>query len=211
MLVTMAVDDSHPGCFTLGARLYAVPEETGHSVEATRASYLEAAATRRRRGRRIHWSVVAGGVAGGLLIDASAIHSSGLSDPVALGMMFVLGGLVGFASSIGIREAIVGRPVDAAVVRLPAVEIPADVAREAPEDSTADELALWSIIVKRYRAARVALDEAPFVGPDQAPSPVGAMTITTATEVGALAELSYITARHDYAPVAELLGLPAPR
>ncbi|MBF4576555.1 hypothetical protein [Frondihabitans sp. VKM Ac-2883] len=207
----MAINGSHPGCFMAGARLYAVPSDTGHDVAETQASWARAGSPHHRR-PRIHWSVVVGGVAGGILIDASAIRSSNLADPVALMMMFVLGGLVGFASAYGIREACLGREPEPEVARLPAVEIPGDVARGAPDDATADELVLWSVVTKRYRAALAARDDAPFV-PDprvSTPSSTGATT-STAAEAGALAELAYITARHDFEPVAELLGLATPR
>lgn len=214
----MAINGSHPGCFTIGARLYAVPSDTGHDVDETRASWALDGAPRRGR-PLIHWSVIVGGVAGGLLIDASVIRSSNVVDPIALLMMFVLGGLVGLVSAYGIREACLGRAEAPTAVRLPAVEIPSDVARGAPDDATADELVLWSVVTKRYRAALVARDELPFV-PDPslsdsslpgATATAGGVTTSTAAEASALAELSYITARHDFEPVAELLGIPAPR
>lgn len=209
----MAIDGSHPGCFTHGSRLYAVPTTTGHSVPDTRESYIAAERVRRTRRRpRVHWTAIAGGVAGGLLIDLSAVNNAGVSDWLALAMMFALGGLVGFASAIGIRDAFVGRAPEPVVLRLPAVEIPGDVARLAPDDSTADELALWSLVTRRYRAAKVAVENLPFEN-DHGLFVSGPTTVAAppSTEALASAELTYITARHDFEPVAELLGLPLPR
>ncbi|GAA4264735.1 hypothetical protein [Frondihabitans peucedani] len=204
----MAVDGGTPGCFEHGARLYAVPSDSAFSVEETRSSYTRSDAARRRGNRpRVHWSAFVGGVLGGAFIDFSAWHTSRLTDGTALAMMFGLGGVVGFATAIGIREALVGRPHEEQVVRLPAIQIPGDIARSAPDDSTPDELVLWSVLTRRYRAARVALDELPFQS--------NAADASTASRTGTLtpaltqadAELAYVVARHDYEPVAELLGL----
>lgn len=224
----MAVDRTHPGCFAHGSRLFAVPSDSGFGVNETRASYVSASMARQRSTRpRIHWSSFVGGVLGGAFIDFSAWHTSGVTDPIALGMMFALGGAVGFATAIGIRDALVTRPVEEAPVRLPAVEIPLDIARAAPVDSTADELVLWSVLTHRFRAATAALESVPFDigassadltpsaddplsdGTDPAVATRGVTRSPASTRVDA--ELHYVTARHDFEPVAELLGLPIPR
>jgi hypothetical protein len=207
----MAIDGSHAGCFVHGARLYAVPSDSTFSVADTKASFVDAAAVRRRARPRVHWSAFIGGLLGGGFIDLSAWHTSKVTDFLALGMMFALGGIVGFATAIGIREALVGRPALPAVTRLPAIEVPSDVARSAPDDATADELVLWSVITRRFRAAKVAVDNLPFEpGPHGDRVGVRGDTLTpAATQV--LAELTYVTARSDFEPVAELLGLPVPR
>lgn len=204
----MAVDGRNPGCFEHASRLYAVPSDSAFSVEETRSSYVAGAAARRLATRpRVHWSAFLGGVLGGAFIDFSAWHASRLTDGTALCMLFGLGGVVGFATAIGIREALVGRPHEEHVVRLPAIEIPADIARAAPDDSTADELVLWSVLARRHRAARVALDELPFES-SGADASVGSRTgILTPALAQADAELAYVVARHDFEPVAELLGL----
>jgi hypothetical protein len=213
----MAVDESHEGCFAMGSRLYAVPSDSTFTVAETKASYTDAAAIRRRTRGRLHWSAYVGGVLGGLFIDLSAWHASKVTDWVALGMMFGLGGIVGFATSIGIRQAFVGHTPETAVIKLPAIEIPSDVARNAPEDASADELVLWSVITRRFRAAKVAVENLPF---EAAPSfDVTATEASGSARSGTvlpaaspvLAELTYVTARHDFEPVAELLGLPVPR
>lgn len=207
----MAVDASHAGCFAFGARLFAVPSDSPHSVAETRASYVDAAAVRRKSRRRPHWSAYLGGVIGGGFIDLSTWHTSKLTDVVALALLFALGAGAGFATALGIREALVGRMPDTEVVRLPAIEIPSDVARLAPDDATADELVLWSILTRRFRAAKVAVDNLPFEqDPPAAPEPNRAGSVLPAHQP-ALAELAYVTARHDFEPVAELLGLPLPR
>lgn len=206
----MAVDGSHEGCFEHGARVYAVPSDSGHTVAETAASYASAAAVRRGGRHRVHWSAWVGFVLGGLFLDFSAWHSSGLVDPLDLLLMFVLGGFVGFATAIGMRQALHAQTPAPTVVRLPAVEIPGEVARRAPDDATPDELVLWSILTRRYRAARVAVDELPFEqDPGEAASRPTGSTLTPAA-TSALAELAYVTAKHDYEPVAELLGLPVP-
>jgi len=207
----MAIDGSHAGCFVHAARLYAVPSDSTFSVADTEASFIDAAAVRRRSRPKIHWSAFVGGLLGGGFIDLSAWHTSKVTDLLALGMMFALGGIVGFATAIGIREALVGRPALPAVIRLPAIEVPGDVARSAPEDATADELVLWSVITRRFRAAKVAVENLPFEpGPSDDRAGIRGDTLTpAATQV--LAELTYVTARSDFEPVAELLGLPVPR
>lgn len=207
----MAIDGSHPGCFSHGARLYAVPSGTGHSVADTRESYVAAAQVRRRRRVRVHWTGIVGAIGGGALIVLSAVHTAGLTDWLALAMMFTLGALVGFISATGIRDAFTGRTPDEPVLRLPAVEIPGDVARGAPVDATADELALWSLVTRRYRAARVAVENLPFES-DRNLFVTGPTTVAAPapTDALVLAELTYITAKHDFEPVAELLGLPRP-
>jgi hypothetical protein len=203
----MAVDGTHPGCFALGGRIYAVPSDSSFSVDETRASHAEATAARRRSRARPHWSAFLGGVAGGAFIDVSAWHASRLTDWVALAMMFALGGVVGFATAVGIRDALVSRLPEVRSVLLPAIEVPTDVARAAPDDATADELVLWSVVTLRFRAARVAVDTAPSDEsvPGTAASTRAGTLIPAATPV--LAELAYVTARHDFEPVAELLGL----
>lgn len=208
----MAVDGSHEACFQHGSRLYVVPSDSGHTVDETAASYARASAVFRRRPRqRLHWSALVGTVLGGLFLDFSAWHSSGLTDVLDLLMMFGLGGIVGFATAIGMRQALRAQPAEPAV-RLPAIEVPADVARRSPDDATGDELVLWSVLTRRFRAAAVALENLPYdTAQDQHDSSGRAVTGTlTPAATSALAEMSYVTARHDFAPVAELLGLPLP-
>ncbi|BDZ50636.1 hypothetical protein GCM10025867_28770 [Frondihabitans sucicola] len=212
----MTVDGSHEGCFVHASRLYAVPSDSTFTVDETRSSYVDAAAVRRRGRVRVHWSAFVGGVVGGGFIDLSAWHTSKVTDWVALAMMFALGGVVGFATAIGIREALVGRPPEPNVVRLPAIEVPGDVALAAPDDATADELVLWSVITRRFRAAKVAVDSLPFeklpLEHDQGTVASGSHSATlTPAATQAMAELTYVTARHDFEPVAELLGLSLPR
>ncbi|AMM20870.1 hypothetical protein AX769_12860 [Frondihabitans sp. PAMC 28766] len=207
----MAVDASHEGCFAHASRLYAVPSDSGHTVAETAASYVDASFVRSRVRSRLalHWSTLLGAVLGGLFLDASAWHSSGLTDPIDLLMLFGLGAIVGVSTAVGMRRALQSHPAEI-TVRLPAIEIPVDVARRSPGDATADELVLWSILTRRFRAARVALENLPFEqDATEAQARSGGSTITPAA-TSALAELAYVTARHDFEPVAELLGLPLP-
>ncbi|RKR74132.1 hypothetical protein [Frondihabitans australicus] len=207
----MAVDGSHEGCFEFGSRLYVVPTDSEHSVAEVARSYSDASRIRRRGHRiRLHWTAFVGAALGGGFLDLSAWHSSGLTAPLDLAMLFGLGGVVGFATAIGMRQAFRAQATEV-VVRLPAIQVPAEVARHAPDDATADELVLWSVLTRRFRAARVALENVPFesAGPSEAPghSPTGTLTPQA---TGALAELTYVTAKHDYEPVALILGLPVP-
>lgn len=210
----MAVDGSHAGCFEHGPRLYVVPSDSEYTVDEVAQSFAEASRIRLTGHRiRLHWTAFIGAVIGGLFLDVSAWHSSGLVDPLDLAMLFALGGIVGFATAVGMRQAFRTQPAEV-VVRLPAIEVPPDVARSSPDDATADELVLWSVLTRRFRAARVALENVPFepidvVEPADGATHSGTGTLTPQA-TGALAELTYVTARHDYEPVAELLGLPLP-
>jgi hypothetical protein len=205
----MAIDGSHPGCFVHATKLYAVPSDSGFDVDSTRDSFLHAAVTRDRR-LRSHLSagVLLGGAAGGSFLAVAARFGARVDDAAALILLFVFGFAVGVAAGIGFRLQQPGLPRPVEGERLPAVEVPVEIAGRAPADATADELVLWSLLLARFRVARVAVDEIPFTQDAQAAATT-AGTVST-TGVGALAELSYLTARNDFAPVAELLGLPLP-
>jgi hypothetical protein len=203
----MAVDGSHTGCFLHASRLYAVPSDSAFTVEETRLSFVDASSVRLGRRARLHWSSLLAAALGGVFLVASAWHAGGFPDALSFCLVFVLGALVGFATAVGMREVLLSHGHDATVVRLPAIEIPVDVARTAPDDASVDELILWSVLTRRYRAAKVAVESLPLS--DEAPESATRSTGTlTPAATNALAELTYVTARHDYEPVAELLGLP---
>ncbi|ARC56893.1 hypothetical protein AS850_07360 [Frondihabitans sp. 762G35] len=205
----MAVDGSHPGCFVHATRLYAVPSDSGFDVDSTRDSYLRASVSRDRHLRsHLSQGVLLGGLAGGLFLTVAARFGARVDQPAALILLFVFGFAVGVAAGIGIRLQQPDLPPRVEGERLPAVEVPVEIAGRAPADATADELVLWSLLLRRLRAARVAVDEIPFA--QDAPAAATTTGTVSTAGVGALAELSYLTARNDFAPVAELLGLPLP-
>ncbi|GAA4668921.1 hypothetical protein [Frondihabitans cladoniiphilus] len=224
----MAVDGTHPGCFVHATKLYAVPSDSGFTVEQTAASYDDAARLTRGSHPSMTRRSIVGGVLGGLFLVGEAVLGAGLRDVGSLIVLFFFGGVVGFVVAIGLGRQ-QPRAAQAVVVRLPAVQIPGDVARLSPDDATADELVLWSILTQRFRAAQAALANLPYeqantIDPiesaetwdaegrdsDEAPgqrSRAGAGTLS-ADSSSALAEIAYVTARHDFEPVALLLGLP---
>lgn len=186
-----------------------MPSGSNFTVDETRASFGASSPVGRRRHVALHWSTFVAAALGGFFLVASAWHASGFPDLISLCLVFVLGALVGYAAAVGMREVLVAQGGESAKVRLPAVEVPRDVARAAPGDATVDELVLWSVLTRRFRAAAIALERAPF---DEEPPDTGSRSTGTITPAAtsALAELTYVTARHDYEPVAELLGLPLP-
>jgi hypothetical protein len=211
----MAIDGSQPGCFVHGAKIYAVPSDSVFTVEETRSSFVRASSVRLGRRSRLHWSAFVAAAVGGVFLVASAWHASGFPDFLSLCLVFVLGALVGFATAVGMREVLLSHGQEVTVVRLPAIEIPGDVARSAPDDATVDELVLWSVLTRRYRAAKVAVETLPDAGSaeaaelgEAADSATRSTGTITPASTSALAELTFVTARHDYEPVAALLGLP---
>jgi hypothetical protein len=77
----MAVDGSHAGCFQHGPRLYVVPSDSEYTVDEVAQSFAEASRIRLTGHRiRLHWTAFIGAVVGGLFLDVSAWHSSGLVD-----------------------------------------------------------------------------------------------------------------------------------
>ena len=208
----MSVDAHHPSCFEFEARLYVVPSWSGHGVAETRRSLgPDTGATSRGGAGAARWSALGAVVGGAFLVGVAATvwRVDGLG---ALLLIFVLGAAVGAVLAVGTRtifregeaghlpESDAGTPPSE---RLPAVVVPWDVARAAPEDSTGDELVLWSTLTSRYRDAREALvagggEDDRFTDPLEAGARIAEW------------ETAYRTASRDYEPVARLLGFPPP-
>lgn len=208
----MSVDARHPSCFEFEARLYVVPSWSGHGVAETRRSLgPEIRETSRGGAGPGRWAAL-GALVGGSFLGGVAATVWRVDGLWALSLVFVLGAGVGAVLAIGTRtifhegagdqEAAVEAP-NPSDRRLPTVEVPWDVARAAPEDSTGDELVLWSTLTSRYRDAREALvagggDDDRFTDPREAGARMAEW------------ESAYRTASRDYEPVARLLGFPLP-
>jgi hypothetical protein len=206
----MSVDARHPSCFEFEGRLYVVPSWSGHGVAETQHSLGADESTTRRGGAGpARWAGL-GALVGGSFLGGVAATVWRVDGLWALLLIFVLGAGVGAVLAVGTRT--IFREGDAAdettTVRpatgpLPRVEVPWDVARAAPEDSTGDELVLWSTLTSRYREAREALvagggDDDRFTDPREAGARIAEW------------ESAYRTASRDYEPVARLLGFPLP-
>jgi len=208
----MSVDARHPSCFEFEARLYVVPSWSDHGVAETRRSLgPEIQETSRGGAGPGRWAAL-GALVGGSFLGGVAATVWRVDGLWALSLVFVLGAVVGAVLAIGTRTIFhdgVGDQASAVEAtgpsdqRLPAVEVPWDVARAAPEDSTGDELVLWSTLTSRYREAREALvagggDDDRFTDPREAGARIAEW------------ESAYRTASRDYEPVARLLGFPLP-
>jgi hypothetical protein len=208
----MSVNARHPSCFEFEARLYVVPSWSGHGVAETRRSLGPEAETTTRGGAgSARWAGL-GALVGGSFLGGVAATVWRVDSLWALLLVFVLGAGVGAVLAVGTRTIFRDgdAPGDAAAHHpsssgepLPRVEVPWDVARAAPEDSTGDELVLWSTLTSRYREAREALvagggDDDRFTDPREAGARIAEW------------ESAYRTASRDYEPVARLLGFPLP-
>ena len=186
--VAMSVGPSHPACFVFDGRLYVVPSGSDLSVSETARALRSLSAIELSGptppGGAAHWVVtgaVGGGVAFAVIAAAGGWHVTAL---LSLLLCFTMGALVGALLAAG-THSLVGAATgegQAAPRASHAVEVPEDVASSAPDDSTGDELVLWSTLVSRYRRA-------------------------DATASGA----EHLEAARDYETVARLLGLPPGR
>ena len=208
----MSVDARHPSCFEFEARLYVVPSWSGHGVAETRRSLgPEIQETDRGGASPGRWAAL-GALVGGSFLGGVAATVWRVDGLWALSLIFVVGAAVGAVLAVGTRtifregeadpasEVSAPRPTEG---RLPAVEVPWDVARAAPEDSTGDELVLWSTLTSRYREAREALvagggEDDRFTDPGEAGARIAEW------------ETAYRTASREYEPVARLLGFTLP-
>ena len=208
----MSVDARHPSCFEFEGRLYVVPSWSGHGVAETRRSLgPQMPETGRGGAGPGRWATL-GAVVGGSFLGGVAATVWRVDGLWALSLIVVLGAVVGAVLAIGTRTifregtddqvpaADATSPSDGP---LPVVEVPWDVACAAPEDSTGDELVLWSTLTSRYRDAREALvagggDDDRFTDPREAGARIAEW------------ESAYRTASQDYEPVARLLGFPLP-
>lgn len=181
----MSVGPSHPACFVFDGRLYVVPSGSGLSAsESARALRSRSASEpigSTTPGGAAQW-VLAGAVGGGvafvIIAAAGAWHVASL---LALLLCFTTGAVVGSVLAAGTRSLVVSAAGGEGPTRLAAphaVEVPEDVASSAPDDSTGDELVLWSTLVSRYRRAD-----------------------------GAASGVEHLEAARDYEMVARLLGL----
>ncbi|ROS54370.1 hypothetical protein EDF50_0450 [Frigoribacterium sp. PhB24] len=192
--------------------MYVVPSWSGHGVAETRRSLgPEIRDTSRGGAGAGRWATL-GALVGGSFLGGVAATVWRVDGLWALLLIFVLGAAVGAVLAVGTRtifregEAGQAPTVDApgpSDRRLPAVEVPWDVARAAPEDSTGDELVLWATLTSRYREAREALvvgggEDDRFTDPREAGARIAEW------------ETAYRTASRDYEPVARLLGFPLP-
>lgn len=207
----MSVDARHPSCFEFESRLYVVPSWSGHGVAETRRSLGPEGGTTTRGGAgSARWAGL-GALVGGSFLGGVAATVWRVDGLWALLLVFAVGAAVGAVLAVGTRTIFRdgGTTGDAVTVHrpttepLPRVEVPWDVARAAPEDSTGDELVLWSTLTSRYREAREALvagggDDDRFTDPRDAGARMAEW------------ESAYRTASQDYEPVARLLGFPLP-
>ncbi|KPG84214.1 hypothetical protein [Frigoribacterium sp. RIT-PI-h] len=208
----MSVDARHPSCFEFEARLYVVPSWSGHGVAETRRSLgPEIQETDRGGASPGRWAAL-GALVGGSFLGGVAATVWRVDGPWAPALIFVARGALGAALAVGartiFREGEAGPAAEVSAPRppggrRPAGEVPWDVARAAPEDSTGDELVLWSTLTSRYREAREALvagggEDDRFTDPGEAGARIAEW------------ETAYRTASRDYEPVARLLGFTLP-
>lgn len=208
----MSVDARHPSCFEFEARLYVVPSWSGHGVVETRRSLGPEIRETSRGGAGVGRWAALGALVGGSFLGGVAATVWRVDGLWALSLIFVLGAAVGAVLAIGTRTIFQEGAGDQARGTaapsppegpLPAVEVPWDVARAAPEDSAGDELVLWATLTSRYREAREALvagggEDDRFTDPREAGARIAEW------------ESAYRTASRDYEPVARLLGFPLP-
>ncbi|GAA0961033.1 hypothetical protein [Frigoribacterium faeni] len=207
----MPVGPSHPSCFVFERRLFVVPSGTGHGVVETRQSMRGSRVGSRETtvpGGIDVWLLV-GGITGGLFLATVAGAVWGVGPVLSLVLFFAMGALVGAVLATGTRSLFVPATASAAHhdgsrggAAFPAVEVPWDVARAAPDDATADELVLWSTLVTRYRRAEEARVETP--GEPATPTPIADEPAPASVEA------EYRAAVRDYEPVARLLGFRLP-
>jgi hypothetical protein len=226
----MTVPAGHPRCFRLDGKLFVVPSWSDVSVaEAQDALSRSISVTNRplhgsrRRGR---WGPP-GAVVGAGAILVVAVTAWEVSSLVGLAATGASGALVGGVLAVGVRRLFVDAGAGAAVssartgqavsessdhaeerdTGVAVVEVPDDVATAAPDDATGDELALWSALVTRYRDAREALlsGALPGAASDDADTDPGDASARICR-----AEADLRSAEAAYAPVARLLGFPAP-
>ena len=225
----MTVPPGHPRCFRLDGKLFVVPTWSDVSVVEARDSLSRSLSVRGRpfRGsrRRERWGP-SGAVIGAGAILVVAVTAWEVTSLVGLAATGASGALVGGVLAVGVRRLFVDAGAGAALPsastgeamsestgsghgrdRVAAVEVPDDVAAAAPDDATGDELALWSALVMRYRDAREALLSGALPGSavDDADTDPGDATARIRR-----AEADLRSAEADYAPVARLLGFPAP-
>jgi hypothetical protein len=186
----MSVDASHPSCFVLDRRLFAIPSGATRSVAQTRSDMLA------RRGwpvperSRLDAGLIVGAITGGFFLAFVAGHVWGVASLVSLLLCFAMGAIVGGLLAVGTRALFI--PPATASPGAPtseAVEIPWDVAGAAPIDATGDELILWATLVMRYRMAEEARGRRADADDDSHPDD------------------TYEAALRDYESVASLLGL----
>ncbi|KQR64429.1 hypothetical protein [Frigoribacterium sp. Leaf172] len=187
----MSVDASHPSCFVLDRRLFAMPSGASRSLSQTKSDLRDLDA--RSETGRTHldvWSIV-GAITGGFFLAVVAGGVWGVTSLLSLLLCFGMGATVGALLAVGTRALFIA-PTTAGRAdpqTCEAVEIPWDVADAAPDDATGDELILWATLVVRYRLAEEA--RAGRTGP----------------EVASATDHDYEAALRDYESVASLLGL----
>ncbi|WP_423924122.1 hypothetical protein ACPEEZ_07465 [Frigoribacterium sp. 2-23] len=206
----MAIGVEHPSCFSIEKRLFVVPSWSPYGVAETRQSWIDARGTALPdRGVRPLRSIVIGALGGGLVLATTAITTWGVGDVLEAAMLFVVGSAVGAVLALGVRTLVAtekrGR-VTRAAAPLPAVEIPLDVARAAPDDSSDDELILWATRVVRFRYLQEAMATRSRLSGARSATP-GSLD---PSEEEPLSSEAYRSAQADYEPVARLLGLTLP-
>jgi hypothetical protein len=187
----MSVDASHPSCFVLERRLFAIPSGATRSVAQTRSDLRAHGGWPVPARSRLDVGLIVGAVTGGFFLAFVAAGVWGVDSLSSLLLCFAMGAIVGGLLAAGTRALFIA-PVTASpgAPTSEAVEIPWDVADAAPIDATGDELILWATLVVRYRMAEEARGRRADVDGDPHPD-----------------DTSYEAVLRDYESVASLLGL----